>query len=156
MVVIVTAEAQLAKDVSEAIDGEKSYVLRHMLSVPPVTVDDDDPDRHEGQIAMRAAIYPKQPATVILDVRFGGNEFRAMRSVPKILSGDSGPAVILIAPSRPRIVVGEAARLGCFEVISLSDRLWRKKLARAVLEAKAARKVGALDHPRRRARGSLH
>lgn len=154
MLVIVTAEITLAKKLDECLEGDRTFVLRP--HIPQIPVDDDDPYTHPGQQAMRASIYPHTPEVVVLDVRFGGNHFRAMRSVPRIASGATRPAMILLIPRRTKAVVKEAARMGVFEVISLSVRAWKKNLIEAIRDAQAARRAGLLQSPARFARGSLH
>jgi ActR/RegA family two-component response regulator len=139
MVLIATADTDLALKLGEAIEGQKTYV---------VSAKDATELRHK--------VHSTQPEVVILDARFGSNSYRVLDDVPRLLEVRSDPAVIVLTPWRSGRVRDEAARLGCFDVVSLDDRAWRRKVSRAVLDAQAARLAGALERPAKREPEPLH
>jgi DNA-binding NarL/FixJ family response regulator len=140
MVLVATPDPKLALKLGRAIEGEKAYLV------------------HAGSAReLRHQVHACQPEVVVLDVRLGGNLFRALDEAARLIATRSQPAVVVLTPVRARAVEREAGRLGCFDVINLDRRACAAHVARAVSEAAAARLSGALEPPpRRRARESLH
>ena len=139
MVAICTQDPGLAQRLVAAIEGRKAALVLQL---------DEKELRHK--------VHQMQPEVVLLDVRFGGNRYRAIELAPGIMMTRSGPAVILLLPWDSNEVIDEAARQGCFDAISLSHPSFDSEVARSVLDAKAARLSGALERIQRPARGSLH
>lgn len=138
LVMIATTDQKLALKLGAAIETEKSYLLR-------VT---------SGEQLVEE-IDSMQPDVLVLDVKIGGNDFRALGELPTILDAEHEPAVIVVIPWKSIIVVREASRLGCFEVIRSDVRGFERRVSRAAWDAQAARLSGLLA-PRRRSAGLLH
>lgn len=138
MTVIATADVHLARKLGEAITGRKSYIL---------SASDEKELRH--------LVHSSQPEVLVLDVRLGGNRYRAMAEVPRLMLTRSHPAVILLIPWRSTAVREEAGRMGCYEVVVIGRPSFLRQLSQAVIEAADARLAGALEPPRR-GHGSLH
>lgn len=140
MVVIATADPDLARRMGEVIESRKTYLVK---------IEDATEFRHK--------IHSNQPEVVILDVRLGGSRFEALQELPAIVTEvRSRPAVIVLLPWTSEIAKSAAAELGAFEVLSLDRRSWIRELPRVVLDAQAARLAGALELPKKREPGVLH
>lgn len=139
MVFIATTDPDLGRRLLEAIEGRKVVFVQEV-------------DATE----LRHKIHQTQPEVVVLDVRFGGNRYRVIDEAPAIMLCNSGPAVILLSPWDDDRVIDHAGTNECFDVISLSRPSFGLEVSRSVLDAKAARLSGALERPRRPARGALH
>lgn len=129
-VLIVTADADLATEIGAQVEGPRAYALRP-----------------ESETALRHHAHGTQPAVVVLDVRAGGSQFRALGEAPALMCTRSHPAVIVVSPWESEALTNEAARLGCFDVISLSRRCWRRSLRGALRDAQAAWLGGLLEIP---------
>jgi hypothetical protein len=149
MVVIATADPDMALRLGRLIDERKSYVLG-----PPGSLVVTLKTAEEEARRFRHAIHSAQPGVLVLDVRVGKNVFEAFGQVPRLLEVESGPAVIILLPVESSTVRDAAAALGCYDVIVIDRRrAFEKKVALAVTEASAARAAGALE---RRRPGGLH
>lgn len=139
MILIATGDAELAMKIGTFTSGRKTYAVSE-----------------EGPKELRHRIHAAQPAVVVLDVRFGGNRYRVIDAVPSIMDVRSGPAVVIVSPRFSSVLKRTAAKLGCFDLISLSDPSLKKKFVRCLLDAQAAYLSGAFSRPLPRALGSLH
>lgn len=147
MVIVATPDSEIALRLGELIDGRKRYVMG-----PP---SDLVMTEEEGARDFRHSIHESQPSVVVLDVRVGKSLFKAFDQVPRILEVTSAPAVILLLPFASLKVKRAAAEMGCYDVIILDRRrAYERKVAKAVVDAEAARAAGLLQS--RRASGPLH
>lgn len=162
MICIATRDTELAKKLELSIEGRKALILD---CTPPRTNDEDEADekrmrrprtycgtpleqdRQRAQDYFRHQVHSLQPGVIILDVRFGLNDFLALEQVPQLRAVRSGPAVVLVAPDVPVELKREALRVGCFDVISTKRRACVKEVASAVSEAWQARRTGMLSPP---------
>lgn len=142
MILIATAKPQIAIQLNEMIRSDKHFI---------VGMKDHEDLRHQ--------IHRCQPEVVLLDVQLGGNHFRAVESVPQIVMHTrSAPAVVLMIPRPSKEVEREAARWGCFDVVSLVPNLVSscRNLCRAVESARVSRLSGAFRSPRPPEQPTVH
>lgn len=133
------ALVDLAQRLSQLIEGSVSYVVQV-----------------ESPADLRHKVHEHQPDIVILDWRMGGSRWRAIDEVTAIGSRTSThPYVILMLPNTSTTIEREDARLGCYDVVSVSDEDFEHQVVDAVETASRARLVRRV--PRRRVtRGDLH
>lgn len=139
MSVLVVALVDLAQQLSQLIEGSVSYVVR------------------VGSPAdLRHRVHEHQPDIVVLDWRMGGNRWRAIDEVTAITERTaSHPYVIVMLPHTSTAIEREDARLGCYDVVSVSDEDFDRQVVDAVETAAKARRARKI--PRRRvARDDLH
>jgi hypothetical protein len=135
--VLIAAEAGLAREVGSVILRRKSYVVSA-----------------DGDRDFRYRIHCAQPRVVLVDVRFGGQLWRVLESVPAIVEKTSTrPEVVALVPWFHEDVEAEAYRLGCADVVDLSAKAWARDVSCAVDLALAAWKART---PSSRARPSVH
>lgn len=140
VIVVITRDLQLAQRLGDVIDGRKGYI------VTP-----------QSQKELRHRLHQVQPEVIVLDVTFGGNDYRVLDEVLAFNAIRSGPAVIALLPWTSATAKRQASCVGCFEVLVTSRRLFERKVALAVRDALQARAAGALaDIPKRHEKGSLH
>lgn len=136
---LVVALPDFAKRLSRLLIGRVNYV---------VSVVDGTELRHR--------VHEHQPDIVILDWRMGGNAWRAIDEVPALVERtESQPYVIVLVPRTSRVIDREAAKKGCYDVVSVSDADFDRQVVEAVETAARARSA---RRPRRRrvSRGDLH
>jgi hypothetical protein len=90
----------------------------------------------------------------LLDVRLGGQRWRALESVPAIIEKTATrPDVVALVPWFHDDVEAEAYRWGCADVVDLSAKAWARDVSCAVDLALAAWKART---PTSRARPTVH
>jgi hypothetical protein len=138
MVVIVTTDEELLARICNAVGGEK-----WAITAPG--------DGVLGPKQLRHEIYSCQPSVVLLDVRFGGQRYRVIESVPKLmLNCESQPEIVLMIPSPSKAVRTVANDCGCWGVVDFSRRGFAEELADLVSAALVHRASPLLPNPRGR------
>ena len=79
-------------------------------------------------------------ACVLLDVRLGGQRWRAIEWAPLLLSLPLQPVVVAVGRRDAKRELGEARRWGCADYVNLSETAWAAALSRAVDLALALRR----------------
>ena len=121
--VLVVALPDLALTASRVLSRPVSYIVRV----------DDARELREKCIAY-------EPDIVVLDWRMGGSKWRAIDEVPAIAHcAGSRPYVIMLLPATCPMTDAEAARKGCYDVVTASDDDFVHELAGAVSSAVRAR-----------------
>jgi ActR/RegA family two-component response regulator len=131
VIMICTADAEFAQTLHRAVEGTKCYCLRA-----------------ETPTGLRQAIHEQQPAVVILDVTMGGQRFRAIDCLWRIETVRSRPHIILVTPWESKAVEDEAARFGCYEVLSADGEAFLGDVAETVKDALWDRRGRAHGAPR--------
>jgi DNA-binding NarL/FixJ family response regulator len=143
MVLTATLDLELARVISEAVPGPKTYIIK----------------KHPVE-ALWQKVHRIGPGVVLLDVRFGGQEFRAIEAVRQILEAPSEPEVILLLPWASKAVERQAENLDCFDVLDFSRPAFRREVVKAVAAAASERKVRSYEHAHHRKlqprRGVVH
>jgi hypothetical protein len=135
MLMIVTADMDLARELVAAARIPSSLLLQ---SEPLETaVENDFMSRADiGQRWFRRRVYQTQPTVILLDAQFGGNIYRAVSSVPKIIETKSRPAVHLVVPFEREGTRSAAQQLGCADIICRASldfsRLVRDAVSRSL------------------------
>jgi CheY-like chemotaxis protein len=169
MVLIATKDLELARLVLEALSGEKELLVRQPTKDEDEREDEEERKRraamrpverdgYDGAKRLRHWIHAKQPAVLLLDARFGGQLYRALEAVPRLLEESrENLRVILLIPFDSKAAKEEAARLGCFDVLNYHPRRRRKVFQREVLSAVEAAEIDrAAVAPSQRARVVFH
>jgi hypothetical protein len=128
VVLIATTDAKLAQRLGAAILDEKRYLLKAATAK-----------------AFRHEVYSEQPDVLLLDVTFGGNAYRVIESVPRLIDTTSRPAVVLLIPWSSEKVEREAAVAGCYDVVNVDGPALKRRVAKAVAAAFAAREAGEVS-----------
>jgi hypothetical protein len=151
MILIITKDLDLAK-VLVGVPGEKEVLVKQPMKGTDQEETDDrkraaaraamsvmEREAFDAQSYLRHWIYCKQPSVLLLDVRFGGQLYRVIENVPRILGeADCNPRVILLIPFDSKVAEAEAARLGCFDVVNFHPRRRRAFLSEVVSAVEAA------------------
>jgi DNA-binding NarL/FixJ family response regulator len=136
--ILVIALPDLARRISETVLG-----ARYVISV-------------ENESDLRHRVYSHQPDLILLDHRVGGSTWRAIDQVTAIVERTAThPFVIALLPKTSRTIEREAARLGIYDVLSVSSEDFDRELVEAVSEAAEDRLSRPLDR-RRVSRQTLH
>lgn len=126
MLVMVLANAELAKRISEVVKGQVVYVVRV-----------------KDAIELHHKVYSHQPDILILDWSIGGSVYKATDQIPLIMERTSSkPHIICLLPWRSRAVDREAAKLGCYDVVSVNAKNFLRELGERISVAKASRAAG--------------
>lgn len=133
MIFIATADTDLAKALLRELVGKKSICLRA-----------------DNATDLRHQIHEAQPQVVVLDVRLGGQQWRAMDVLPRMQTVQSAPHVIVVAPWRSEPVEQEAARFDCYEVVNQNGPTFLAEIRGAVMDALLERRAGGLTRRPRR------
>lgn len=136
---LVIALPDLAKRLSRLLIGRVNYV---------VSVVDGTELRHR--------VHENQPSIVLLDWRMGGNLWRAIDEVPALVERtESQPYIIVLLPHTSRVIDREAAKKGCYDVVSVNAEDFDRQVVEA---AETAARARAARRPRRRrvSRDDLH
>lgn len=111
---IVSTDMDLARDLAATVDGPKVLLLR----AEEEGVGGELRQRAEAaQKWFRRQIYINQPDVILLDSQHGGNLYRAIASIPRIIQTRSKPKVILIVPFESEDIEDAALAFGCSSVI---------------------------------------
>lgn len=123
MVVIVSSDYELVWRVGGTFSGERGIIM-------------EPSENTDGAKALRREIYIYQPRVLLMDVRFGGQFFRAIEAVPKLmLNIDPSPEVVLLTPRRSKALERVASDMGCFDVLDFSRRSFLKDVGDVVSAA---------------------
>lgn len=136
---LIVAVPELAKRLSRLLVGDVRYV---------VAVADEKELRHR--------VHEHQPDVVLLGWAIGGNRWRAIDEVTAIVERTAThPYVIAILPQTSPAIEREAAKKGCYDVVSVDAEDFDRQVVEAV---ETARKARAARRPLRRrvAREDLH
>jgi DNA-binding NarL/FixJ family response regulator len=105
---------------------------------------------------LRHRVHSYQPDVVVLDWRIGGSMWRALDEVTAIVERTTThPYVIALLPKTSPRIKSEAAKLGCYDVISVNASGVDRKIVDAVELAQRARAARRAEH-RRVSRAHLH
>lgn len=105
---------------------------------------------------LRHRVHSYQPDIIVLDWRIGGSKWKAIEEVTAIVERTAThPYVIVLLPKVSGKIKSEAAKAGCYNVVSADGAGLEKRVAYAVSVAQKARKARSPD-PRRVSRQSLH
>jgi hypothetical protein len=145
MVVIVSCDDELIWRICEVLTGERGLIRE-------VFEGDDGPKQ------LRREIYCYQPKVVLMDVRFGGQHFRAIEAIPKLLLNcESQPEVVLLSPRPSKALRRVADDMGCYDVVDFSRRGFARDVGDLVAAARLERDVPLVHHrDARRASRQLH
>ena len=145
MIFLLALEADLAAQVRELLPG--TVAEHHGADLSGVPAADW---AEEGPAQLVAASEDAGAAVVVVGVRLGGQRYLAMDGVAVLLkgseAGDKAPAVVVVAPSLPRILHQRSWDLGCYDVVSVNegrDDLPRR-IAAAAIAASAWRRGRAV------------
>jgi CheY-like chemotaxis protein len=127
--ILVIALPDLARRISESVLGA-SYVVNV-----------------ESESDLRHRVYSHQPDLILLDHRIGGSTWRAIDQVTAIVERTAThPLVIALLPRTSRTIEREAAKLGVYDVLSVSSDGFDRELVEAVSEAAEDRLTHRRDH----------
>lgn len=121
MVLIATADGDLARRCGESIAGDRHYVLRL-----------DGDNEPACWAALRHAAHDAQPGVIVLDVKQGGSRCRVLDALPQLLRTRSRPVVVVVLPRASRAVEREAAKLGAWDVVIATSESFEGDLSQAV------------------------
>jgi hypothetical protein len=145
MVVIVSSDESLVGTISGAV-GAAMALIAHAG------------DGADGPAQLRHELYCYQPKVVLLDVRFGGQRYRAIEAIPKLLLNcDSQPEIVLLIPEPSKAVRRVADEMGCFDVLDFSRKSFSRDVGDCVAAALLQRSTPLVPRARERLRSSaLH
>jgi DNA-binding NarL/FixJ family response regulator len=126
MVLIASANEELARRCGDAIAGDRRYALRL-----------NGDNERAIWAALRHEAHSAQPGVVVLDVRTGGQRCRVLDALPGLLRTKSRPAVVVVLPRSSRRVEEEAAKMGAWDVVIATSESFEIDLANAVASALA-------------------
>lgn len=89
---------------------------------------------------LRHRVHEHQPDVVLLDYRMGGSGWRAIDEVPALVERTaSRPDVIVLLPWKDTDVDRSAAKLGCYDVVSVDGPCFDQDVSDAVQTALKSR-----------------
>ncbi len=91
---------------------------------------------------LRHRIHELQPHAILLDVRLGGNRYRALSVVPGLIRVRSMPAVLALLPFDSAEADHGARGYGCVNVLRLDDPFLPSHVSSALKLALSERRDG--------------
>jgi hypothetical protein len=115
MIAVATRDPELAKLLRKSIDDEVEFIAH---------ADDPKSLRHE--------IHNIQPSVVIIDARFGAQDYRAFLAIPRIVGVRSKPQTIALMPWFSQRCYEEVLKMGAFEALDITSEDFSTEIARVV------------------------
>jgi CheY-like chemotaxis protein len=106
---------------------------------------------------LRHRVHSHQPDVILLDYRMGGSSWRAVDEVTAIAERTATrPNVIALLPNTSKEIDREAARRGCYDVVSVASTSFDCEILESVAAANLSRRRRRLHPLSPSSRSSLH